>query len=55
MGRPGKGMTTYLDLRTKMSKNKQKSRFDITKITNLDFRKVLKKFDNSPYVGYKSK
>ena len=27
----------------------------MTEITNKDFRKLLKKFKNSPYLGYKSK
>ena len=51
----GKGVTTYLALSNKKSNNKQKARFYITAITNQDFRKFLKKFDNSPYLGYKSK
>ena len=51
MGRPGKGMNTSLTLRTKNPNNKQKARFYITEITNQDFRK----FNNSPYIGYKSK
>ena len=54
MGIPGKGLTTSMDLRTKSSKIK-KVMFDITDITNQDFRKFLKKFNNSPYLGYKSK
>ena len=29
--------------------------FAITDITNQDFRKLLKKFNDSPYLGYKSK
>ena len=37
------------------SNKKQKARFSITKITNEDFSKLLKKFNNSPYLGYKSK
>ena len=48
-------MTISLDLRTKISNKKQKSRFAITDITNQDLRKLLKKFKNSPYIGYKSK
>ena len=55
MGRPGKGLTTSLDLRTKRSNQKQKERFAITNITNQDFRKFLKKFKNSHYLVYKSK
>ena len=55
MEKPGKGVTTSLNLRTKGSNKKQKSRFSITEITNQDFRKFSKKFNNSYYVGYKSK
>ena len=52
---PCKGLTNSLALRTKRSNNKQKARFSITDITNKDFRKFLKNFNNSPYLGYKSK
>ena len=38
-----------------MSNNKQKSRFSISDITKQDFSKLLKKFNNSPYIGLKSK
>ena len=38
-----------------MSNKKQKARFSITEITDKDFRKLLKMFKNSPYIGYKSK
>ena len=55
MGIPGKGMTTYMYLRTKIPNNKQKSRFAITDITNQDFKTLLKKFKNSYYLGYKIK
>ena len=55
MGRTRKGMTNSLALRTKRSNKKQKSRFDITDITNHDFRKLFRKFNNSTYMGYKSK
>ena len=55
MGRTGKGLTTSLALMTKSSNNKQKERFTITDITNQDLRNFLKKFNNSPYLGYKSK
>ena len=55
MGRPGKGMTTYLTLSTKIPNKKKNSRFSITDITNQYFRKFLKKFKNSPYLGYNSK
>ena len=55
MGRPGKGMTISLALRTKNPNTKQKSRCAITEITKQDFRKILKKFNNSPYLDYNSK
>ena len=55
MGIPGKGLTTYLALRTKIPNNKQKARFAITDITNQYFMKLIKKFKNSPHLGYKSK
>ena len=55
MGISGKGLTTSLDISTKSSNNKQKARFAITDIANQDFRKLLKKFNNLPYIGYKSK
>ena len=48
MGRPGKGLTAYLDLRTKMSNKKQKSFFSITDITNQYFSEFIKKFNKSP-------
>ena len=54
MGRPGKGMTTSLVLITKKTKNK-KARFSITDITKQDLRKLLRKFESSPYLFYKSK
>ena len=38
-----------------MSNKKQKARFSVTGITNQYFRHFLKKFKNSPYLGYKSK
>ena len=55
MGRPGKGLTTSLYLRSKVPNKKQKARFSITDITEQDFRKLIKKFDNSPYLGLSSK
>ena len=51
IGRPGKVLNNYLDLRTKRSNKKQKARFAITDTTNQDFRKFLNKFKNSPYQG----
>ena len=55
MERPSKGLTTSLDFSNKGSNNKQKARFAITDITKKDFRKLLKRFNNSSYLGYKSK
>ena len=52
---PGKGMTMYLGISTKSPNEKQKARFSITVIAENYFRKCLKKFDNSPYLGYKIK
>ena len=46
MERPGKRLTTSLDIMTKRPNNKQKARFAITEITNQDFRKLLKEFEN---------
>ena len=48
-------MTNSMALRTKNSNKKQNARFSITDITNQEFSKFLKKFTNSPYLGYKSK
>ena len=55
MGRQGKEMTTSLALRIKISNKIQKEMFAITDITNQYFRKFLKFFKNSPYLGYTSK
>ena len=55
MGRPGKGPTNTLDINTKSLNNKQKEAFAITDINKQDIRKFLKKFENSHYLGYKSK
>ena len=55
MIRPGNGLTTSMDLRTKTSNKKQKARFAVTDITDQDFEKLLKKFKNSPFIGYKIK
>ena len=54
MGRPGKGITTSMDLSTRRS-NKKKGKVSISDITNQYLRKFLKKFQNSSYLGYKSK
>ena len=55
MVRTGKGLTTSLNIITKRSNKKQKSRFGITDINKQDLRKFLKKFKNSYYQGYNSK
>ena len=55
MLRPSKGITTYLAISTKRSNRKQKARFTITAITRQYLSKLLKKFEKSPYLGYKSK
>ena len=55
MGGLGKWMNTSLDLSTKSSNKEQKSRFAITDITNQDFRKLLRKLNNPPCLGYKTK
>ena len=54
MVRKIKGLTTSMSLSTKNPNNK-KSIFAITEITNQDFRKLINKFKNPPYIGYKSK
>ena len=53
IGIPGKGMTTFLALRTKIPNKRQKARFAITDSTKQDFSNFVKKFDNSCYPGYK--
>ena len=55
MGRLCKCLTNSIDLRIKWSNNKNKSRFAIADITNQYFRKLLRSFKNSPYLGYKVK
>ena len=55
MGRSGKGLINSLYLSTKRSNKKKKQRFSINYITNQYFRKLLKKFNNSPYLGFKNK
>ena len=50
MGRTGKGA-----LSTKGPNKKQKAIFSITNITKQYFGNLLKKFDNSPFLDYKSK
>ena len=55
MGIPGKGLTTSLDISTKMPYKKQQAGFSITAINNQDIREFLKSFNNYPYIGYKKK
>ena len=55
MERLVKRLTNSLALRTKISNKKQKARFEITDINNQDFRKLLKKFNNSKDLCHKSK
>ena len=55
MGIIGRGVTTYLYLRTKRSNKKQKSRFSIDEINNQYFRKSLNNFKNSLSIGLKTK
>ena len=54
MGIPVKELTVSMSLRTKRPKDK-KRRFYITDITKQIFRKLINKFNNSYYLGYKSK
>ena len=54
MGRPSKGLTKSLAFRNKWSKNKQKERLYITDIIKKDLRKLLKRFNVSSYLCYKS-
>ena len=42
IGISGKGMTTYMTIRTKITNKKQKARFAITDIINQYFIKLLK-------------
>ena len=55
MGIPVKSMTTPLAPRNLNRNKKQNTRFAITDITNQDFRNLLNKFKNSPYVGHNDK
>ena len=56
MGRSGKGMTVSLTLRTKIGPNKKQNlRTTIIEINTQYFRKLLKKFNNLPHIGYKNK
>ena len=55
VGISDKGNTTYMNIWTKMTNKKQKSRTVVTDITNKYFRKLLKKLNNLLYLGYKKK
>ena len=55
VGLSGTGTTTSMEISTKSSNKKQNTRLYITDITKQDFRKLLKKFKNSPYIVYKIK
>ena len=55
MGRSGRVLTSFLEIRTKNPNNKQKARFAITDITNQNFSKLFNKFKNSTYQCYKNK
>ena len=55
MGGPIKGLTTSLDLITRIPNKKQKSKFSINDITNQYLRQFINKFKNSPYLDYKQK
>ena len=48
-------MNTFLDLITKITNKKLSAGFTITGVTNQYFRKFLKKFNNSPDIGYNKK
>ena len=52
---PGTVINTSLTFRTNMPNNKQNSRFAITDIDKQYLSNLLDNFDNSPYLGYKSK
>ena len=44
-----------MTIRTNIPNKKKNSEIEITCITNQEFRKLLKQFNNLPYLGYKSK
>ena len=54
MERPGKGLTTSLDLLNRRPNKKQQSEFSINYITDQYLSKFLKKFESLPYLAYKS-
>ena len=51
MGIPGKGLTTIMDISTKILNKTQKARFSISEITNQYLRKLLNNFKNPPYLA----
>ena len=51
----GKGVNNYLYIKTKSPNKKQKARTAITENNKQHFSNFLKKVENSPYMGYKSK
>ena len=55
VGISGRELSTYMNIGTKIPNNKQNERTAITDITNQYFRKLLNKFKNLPYLGYKKK
>ena len=55
MGISGKGLNTSMTIRTKRPDKKQKRKTTINIINNQYFRKLLKEFKNSPYLGHKKK
>ena len=51
----GKGVTSSMTLRTKSPNKNKKAKTDIADISNKYFRKLLKHFKKSPYIGYRKK
>ena len=51
----GKGVNTSLNISTKRPNKKQKLRTAVTDIANQYFIKLIKYFNNSPYLGYNKK
>ena len=54
MIRSGKRVTNSISLSTRIPNKKQRVRTSINEITNQYFRKLLKEFLNSLYLGYKN-
>ena len=55
MIRSGKRVTNSISLSTRIPNKKQRVRTSINEITNQYFRKLLKRFEDSPDIGYNSK